>query len=61
LDSFVTSVIEEPNSNTGKENFKKKQGKEKQITFDSVKDNIVHVIAPLNTLKEYFDTLTNLY
>ena len=35
--------------------------KEKQIIFDSVKDNIMHVIASLNTPKEYFDTLTNLY
>jgi hypothetical protein len=29
LDSFVTSVVEEPNSNAGKENFKKNQAKEK--------------------------------
>jgi hypothetical protein len=61
LDSFVTSVVEEPNSNAGRENFKKNQAKAKQIIFDSVKENIMPVIAPLKTTKGCFDTLTNLY
>jgi hypothetical protein len=61
LDSFVTSVVEEPNSNAGRENFKKNQAKAKRIIFYSVKDNIMPVIAPLKTAKECFDTLTNLY
>ena len=61
LDSFVTSVVEEPNSNAGRENFKKNQAKAKQIIFDSVKENIMPVIAPLKTTKEFFGSLTNLY
>jgi hypothetical protein len=61
LDSFVTSVVEEPNSNVGRENFNKNQEKEKRIIFYLVKDSIMHVIVPLNTVKECFDTLTNLY
>jgi hypothetical protein len=32
-----------------------------RIIFDSVKDNIMPVIAPLKTAKECFDTLSNLY
>ena len=61
LDSFVTSVVEEPTTNAGRTNFKKNQAKAKRIIFDSVKDNIMLVIAPLKTAKECFDTLTNLY
>jgi hypothetical protein len=61
LDSVVTSVVEEPNSNVGRANFKKNQAKAKQIIFDSMKDSIMPVIAPLKTTKECFDTLTNMY
>jgi hypothetical protein len=61
LDNFVTSTIEEPTSNTRRTTFKKNQARAKRITFDSVKDNIMPVIAPLKTAKECFDTLFNLY
>ena len=61
LDSFVTSVIEEPTTNAGSTNFKMNQAKVKQIIYDSMKDNLMSVITPLKTAKECFDTLTNLY
>ena len=61
LDSSVTYVIEEPTSNAGRTNYKKNQAKEKWIIYDSVKDNLMSVITPLKTEKEFFDTLTNLY
>jgi hypothetical protein len=38
LDSFVASVVEEPNSNAGRASFKKNQTKAKRIIFYSVKD-----------------------
>ena len=61
LNSFVTSVIEEPTTNARRTNYKKNQAKAKQIIYDSVKDNLMSMITPLKTTKEFFDTLTNLY
>jgi hypothetical protein len=61
LDNFVTSTIEEPTSNAGRTTFKKNQARARRIIFDSVKDNIMPVIAPLKTAKDCFDTLFNLY
>ena len=61
LDSFVTSVIEEPTTNARRKNYKKNQAKENQIIYDSVKDNLMSVITPLKIAKECFDTLANLY
>ena len=61
IDSFVTSVIEEPTTNTGKKIYKKNQAKAKRIIYDSMKDNLMPVITPLKTAKECFDTLMNLY
>ena len=37
------------------------QAKAKRVIFDSVKDNLMVVLAPLRTTKECFDTLANLY
>jgi hypothetical protein len=61
LDNFVTSTVEEPTSNVGRTAFKKNQARAKRIIFDSFKDNIMLVIAPLKTANECFDTLSNLY
>lgn len=61
LDSFVTSVVEEPTTNAGRSVFKKNQAKAKRIIFDSVKDNIMTVLTPLKTAKECFDSLANMY
>ena len=61
LDSFVTTMIKEPTTNTGRINYKKNQAKENMIIYDSVKDNLMSVITPLKTKNECFDTLTNLY
>ena len=61
LDSFVTSLIEDPTRNVGRKNYKKNQAKEKRIIYESVKENLMSVITPLNTTKECFDTLTNIY
>ena len=41
--------------------LEKKQAKAKRIIFDSVKDNLMLVIALLRTTKECFDALANLY
>ena len=54
-------MVEDPTSNKGHTTFKKNQDKSKWIIYDSMKDNLIHVITPLNTTKEYLDTLTNLY
>ena len=61
LDSFVTSVIEEPTTNARRTNYKKNQAKEKRIIYDSMKDNLMSVITPLKTTKECFDIITNIY
>jgi hypothetical protein len=61
LDNFMIDTVEEPTANAGRATFKKNQAKAKRIIFDSVKDNIRPVIAPLKTAKKCFDTLFNLY
>ena len=61
LDELVTRVIKEPTSNTGREAYKKRQAKAKRVIFDSVKDNMMPLIAHLRTTKECFDALANLY
>ena len=38
LDSFVTSVIEEPTTNAGRQNYKNNQAKEKRVIYESMKD-----------------------
>ena len=57
----MTNTVEEPTYNAGRTTFKKNHAREKRIIFDSVKDNIMPIIAPLKTAKECFDTLSNLY
>ena len=51
LDSFVTTMIEEPTTNLGRTNYKKNQAKTKRIIYDSVKDNLMSLITPLKTEK----------
>ena len=41
--------------------MKRKQAKARRIIYDSVKGTLMLVITLLNTAKECFDTLTNLY
>ena len=61
LDDLVFNTIEEPTINVGRISFKKKQAKDRRISYDSVKETLMPTITPLNTAKECFDTLTNLY
>ena len=61
LDDFFNRVIEGPTTAQGRATFKKKQAKAKRVIFDSDKDNLMPIIAPLRTTKECFDALANLY
>jgi hypothetical protein len=61
LEHFVTTVVEEPTTNVGRATFKRNQGKAKRVIFDSIKDNIMHVLTSLMTAKDCYDTLVNLY
>ena len=61
LDDNVLNVIEEPTSNVGRLAYKRKQGKAGRIIYDSVKEIVMPNITTLNTTKECFDGLTNLY
>ena len=54
-------MVEDPTTNAGRSNLIKNQEKAKQAIYDSVKDNIISIITPLKTLKEYFETLTKFY
>ena len=58
IDSFITTLEEDPTTNEGMVNFKVNQAKVKHIIFDSVKDKLMFVIIPLKTARECFDTLT---
>jgi hypothetical protein len=57
----VTTVVEEPMNNVGREDFKKSQEKAKRIIFDSVKDSIMPAMTSLMTTKDCTNTLVNLY
>ena len=61
IDCYVSTVVEEPNTNEGKIKFKKDQEKSKHIIFDVVKYNIMSVIILLKTARDCFDTLTNIF
>ena len=61
LDDLVLNTISETTSNGGIIAFKKKQAKARRIIYDSVKETLMPTITPLNTAKECFDTLTNMY
>jgi hypothetical protein len=61
LGEQVTRVIEEPTSNTGRAAYKKRQDKAKRVIFYSVKDNMMHIIGHLRTVKYFFDALENIY
>ena len=52
LDELVTRVMEEPTSNAGKADYKKRQAKAKRVIFYSVKDSMMSLIAHLRTTKE---------
>ena len=58
---FVTIEIEDPNTNAGRTNCKKNRAKKKMVIYDSMKYKLMSMITPLNTTKEFFDTLTNIY
>ena len=51
LDGYVSSVVEDPTTNVGHTYYQNNQAKEKRIIYDSVKDNLMLVITPLNTAK----------
>jgi hypothetical protein len=57
----VTTLVEEPTNNVGREAFRKSQAKAKRIIFDSVKDSIMPTMNSLMTAKDCIDTLVNLY
>ena len=51
LDSYVTSIVEEPSTNAKRVAFKRNQ-EAKKIIFDSVKNHLMPVIISLKTAKE---------
>ena len=61
IDHYVTNVVEEPSTNSGRIAFKRNQAKARKIIYDSMKEQIMSVITPLKTAKECFDTLVKLY
>jgi ribosomal protein L17 len=61
LDDLVTRVMEKLTSNAGRSTYKKRQEKAKRVIFDSVKDNMMPLVAHLRTTTECFDALANLY
>ena len=52
MDGYVSNVVEEHTTNVGCVSFKKNQAKAKRIIYDSMKENLMSVITPLNTTKE---------
>ena len=60
LDDIVFNAIKEPASNAGRLAYKRKQGKDRRIINDSVKEMVMPNITALKTAKECFDALANL-
>ena len=61
LDGYVSTMVEDPTTNEGKINLKKNQENTKHIIFDSIKDYLMSMIIPLKTVRECFNTLTNIF
>ena len=61
LEDFITGEVEEPTTATARAAFKRKQNKARNIIFNSVNNNLVHIIGPLSTPKECFDALADLH
>ena len=61
LDSFFTTMEEDPTNNEYKIKFKKNKEKAYHTIFDLVKDKLMSMTILLNTTRESFDTLTNLF
>ena len=61
LDDIVLNVTEEPTTNASRLAYKMKQGKARRIIYDSVRESLMPNITSLNTAKECYDTLVNLY
>ena len=57
----MTSVIEDPSTNSKGVSYKRNQAKAKSILFYFVKYHLMLVIIPLNISKEFFDTLVKLF
>ena len=56
LDSFATTMVEEPTTNERRIKFNKNKANSKHLIFDLVKENIISMIIPLKTARECFDT-----
>ena len=61
LDHYVTTIMAEPTSSTGRASFKRNQAKARRIIYDFVKEHIMPIITPLKIAKECFETLVKLY
>ena len=61
LYDIVLNVTEKPTTNVGRIAYKRKQGKARNIIYDSIKEALMPNITSLKTTKECYDTLVNLY
>ena len=61
LDDIVLNVTEEPSTNAGRLAYKRKQSKARSVIYDYIKEELMPNITSLNTAKECYDTLVNLY
>ncbi len=59
--NYVKDVVPEPNDNAGKATHRKNLIKAKRILMDYVKDHLIPNICDLDTTKEIFECLINLF
>ena len=61
LENYVKGQVAEPKGDEDKAKHKKNLVKAKRIISNSIKDHLIPHVSSLNTLREMFDALTNLY
>ena len=57
----VNSIVSEPSDEATKAQWKKNKMMARKIMIDFIKDNLIPVISKLESTKEMFDTLKELY
>ena len=61
LDSYINGEVLVPEGDEANSLHKKKLIKTKRIIADLIKDHLIPQVSSLNTHKEMFDSLTNLF
>ena len=61
LDQFISGYVPEPEGDEAKDSHKRSMAKAKRIIVDSIKDHLIPHVYAFKTLKEVYDSSTNIF